>query len=80
MERIQAMMGIISIEAETDRIDIVYDLLQVTAAQIEDEIRKAGVALGKGWSDRLQRAFVDFLEETEIESVEGQSMPGGHSH
>lgn len=80
VERIQTMMGIISIKAEGNRIDIVYDLLQVTEAQIEDEISEAGIALGKGWSDRLRRAFVDFLEETEIESIEGQSLPGGHQH
>lgn len=80
IEQVQTMMGIISIKAEADRIDIVYDLLQVTAAQVEDEIGKAGVALGEGWSARLRRAFVDFLEETEIESIEGQSMPGGHHH
>lgn len=78
---VKAMMGIHSIRIEGDTIDIRYDLLQVTEAQIESVLAGVGATLDHCWSERLRRAFVHYFEETEISSLEVQdSGPARHSH
>ena len=77
---IKEMMGIVHIEIKGDTIDIQYDLLQVTEAQIESALAEVGATLGHSWSERLRRAFVHYFEETEISSLEVQPGAGGHDH
>lgn len=78
---INGMMGIRRIEIKTDTIDIQYDLLQVTEAQIESVLAGIGATLDHGWSERLRRSFVHYFEETEIASLEVQdSGSSRHSH
>ncbi len=73
------MMGIIQIELDDDLIHIQYDLLEATASQIEQAIEQSGTALGHVWSDRLKRAFVHYVEETQLENLEHQhEMHGCH--
>ncbi len=81
IEYIKAMMGIRSIEINGKSITIVYDLLQATESQIEQAISAAGVALGDDWMEKIRRALVHFMEETEVESLEVQpGSKGGHHH
>lgn len=77
---IKEMMGIGNIEIKGDTIDIHYDLIQVTEAQIESALAEVGATLGHSWSDQLRRAFVHYFEETEISSLEVQPGAGGHQH
>jgi YHS domain-containing protein len=77
---IKGMMGIENIEIKGDTIDIQYDLLQVTEAQIESALAEVGATLGHSWSKRLRRAFVHYFEETEIASLEVPSGAEGHHH
>ncbi|MBU6467635.1 MAG: YHS domain-containing protein [Betaproteobacteria bacterium] len=64
------MMGVIEICIEGDKIDILYDLMQVTAEQIADKLALIGTELGGRWMDRLKRAFINYEEECEIGSLE----------
>jgi YHS domain-containing protein len=77
---IKDMMGIKHLEIEGDTIDIQYDLLQVTEAQIESALFEVGATLDHSWSERLRRAFVHYFEETEIASLEVPPGAGGHYH
>tara|TARA_R110002111_G_scaffold236350_2_gene297551 strand:+ start:38 stop:541 length:504 start_codon:yes stop_codon:yes gene_type:complete len=79
---LQAMMGVEKVEITAGIINITYDLLQATEVQIESEISKTGVSLGQEWSDRLKRAFVHYLEESEIKSQSVTPPPrrGRHCH
>ena len=81
INHIRAMMGINDITIEGNVIKITYDLLQATEEQIEKEIAKSGGVLGQTWADRISRAFVQYMEETEVLTLE--TTPGsrrGHSH
>ena len=78
LENIQAMMGINNIEIDGDTINITYDLLQATEAQIEREIVNSGVTLGNDLAERLRRAFVHFMEETHLDTLEVR--PHNHDH
>jgi YHS domain-containing protein len=81
IEYIEAMMGIHSIEINGNCITIVYDLLQATESQIEKKITDAGLLLDSGLMEKIRRAFVHYIEETEVESLEVR--PGskcGHHH
>lgn len=81
MEGVGAMMGIKHIEVSGDMAVIRYDLLQATAEQIESHIGRVGLQLGNGWAERLQRGFIHFLEETEVDSLELPSKPEQpHTH
>lgn len=77
-ERLLGMMGMHSVQFKGPVVQITYDLLQVTAAQIEATLLAEGAQLGKGWGERLRRAFVHYLEETEVDNLEVRS--GGHGH
>ena len=64
------MMGIHEVCIEGDKIEIQYDLIQATAEQIADKLASIGADLGGGWMDRLKLAFINNLEEIEINSLE----------
>jgi len=72
------MMGIKSVNYDGVCWEISYDLIQVTANQIERTISEFGVRLGGGWAERLRRAFVHYVEETELLNLENAG--GSHSH
>lgn len=80
IECIEAMMGIHNIEINGDRITIVYDLLQATESQIEQTISDAGHVLGTDLMEKIRRAFVHYLEESELDSLEARPTKGGHCH
>lgn len=71
------MMGVESVSVSDDRLEIVYDLLQATEQQVEARLSEAGLALGEGWAERLRRAFVHYLEQCEVDSLECRP-PRGH--
>jgi YHS domain-containing protein len=69
-DALQAMMGIQTVSVEGNSIVIAYDLLQVTAEQVEVRLAEIGVQLGKDWTERLRRAFVHYEEECEVGNLE----------
>jgi copper chaperone CopZ len=77
---LQAMMGIKSVAVDGDKIEITYDLLQVTAEQIEAKMTEIGVQLGEGWMEQLSRAFVHYEEELEVGSLEVHKEKHFHQH
>lgn len=80
-DHIRAMMGIKDIVFNGDQIKVTYDLLQATEEQIEQEIANSGGVIGQNWADKLRRAFVHYMEETEVLTMEAR--PGsmrGHNH
>lgn len=82
-EHLLAMMGVHAVDIDADKLVITYDRLQATAAQIEATLQQAGAHLGEGWGERLRRAFVHYLEETEVASRAVRPGPhghGGHHH
>ncbi|MDZ4141558.1 MAG: YHS domain-containing protein [Methylotenera sp.] len=80
IEALQAMMGIKSVKVDGDKIEITYDLLQVTAEQIETKMAEIGVQLGEGWTEQLCRAFVHYAEELEVGSLEVHNEKNFHQH
>ena len=72
------MMGIHEVHIEGDKIEIQYDLIQVTAEQIAEKLALIGADLGEGWIDRLKLAFINNLEEIEINSLEVENRDGYH--
>ncbi len=70
IETLEEVMGIKSVEVNGDKIDITYDLLQITAGQIEKKMDEIGVQLGEGWAEKLHRAFMHNVEELEIDNLE----------
>jgi len=64
------MMGILEVCIDGDKLEIQYDLIQVTAEQIADKLALIGADLGGGWVERLKLAFINNMEEIEINSLE----------
>ncbi len=69
-ETLFMLHGIRSIDCSADMLRITYDLLQVSAEQIELRLADIGVKLGDGWTDRLRLAFVHYEEELETSGLE----------
>lgn len=64
------MPGVQEVHIEGDRLDIHYDLIEVTEEQIENRLAAVGTALGEGWADHLKRAFIHYEEEFEVGNLE----------
>ena len=76
--QISAMMGIEALSIEGANMEVTYDLLQATAAQIESALGEAGASLGEGWGDQLRRGFVYYTEECEIGQLQVGPSSGCH--
>ena len=63
-------IGILEIGIDCDKLEIKYDLIQVTAEQIADKLGLIGANLGGDCIDRLKLAFINNMEEIEINSLE----------
>lgn len=72
------MMGIHEVCIEGDKIEIQYDLIQATAEQIAEKLGLIGAELGGGWKDRIRLAFINYLEECEIDNLEVENKKGCH--
>lgn len=70
IENLSKMMGVKKVEIEHAHIYITYDLLQITEAQVEKEIENTGEILGKSMAEKLRRAFVHYLEDSELSNLE----------
>jgi hypothetical protein len=69
-DTLTSMMGVQDVHIDGDKLEIRYDLIQVTVEQIESKLVSVGAALGQGWADRLKRAFIHFEEESEVGTLE----------
>ena len=81
IKHVSSMMGVKNVGIDGHKIIITYDLLQATEDQIEREISQSGGVLGQGLAARLRRAFIHYMEETEVLTMEAR--PGsmrGHNH
>jgi len=69
---LRSMMGIreVHIDDMLIEIEMTYDLMVVTAEQIEARLAEIGLKLGEEWPERLRRGFVHFLEEFEVSGLE----------
>lgn len=47
-----------------------YDLMQATTEQIASKLALTGAELGGGWMGALKLAFINYLEEREVDSLE----------
>ncbi len=69
-DALTSMMGVQYVHIDGDNLEISYDLIQVTAEQIENKLVSVGASLGQGWTDRLRRVFTHFKEESEVDNLE----------
>lgn len=74
------MMGIKGVQYNGVHWEISYDLLQATTDQIERTMTDFGVRLGGTWAVKLRRAFVHYVEETELLNLENAGGPHSHHH
>src|SRR4030067_2490296 len=72
------MMGMHEVSIEGDKIEVQYDLIQVTAEQIADKLALIRANLGGGWIDRVKLALINNLEESESNSLEVEKRDGYH--
>ena len=71
VEALRAMMGVKAVEIDDgNTVTLTYDLIQVTAEQLEAKMGEAGARLGAGWAERLRRGFVHYMEECEVGNLE----------
>ena len=64
------MMGVRKVHINNMIFEITYDLMEVTAEQIEKKLVEMGLNLGEEWPERLRRSFINFVEEFEISGLD----------
>lgn len=62
---LDALPGIRTVDVSGNRIEIVCDLLQVEAGQIEARLVEVGALLGGGWVERLRQGLENCAEACE---------------
>lgn len=72
---LEAMMGVNAVAVEGDKVNVSYDLLQVTERQIEKALVNIGLQLGDGWVERLRRSWVHNTEEIERDNLAAPPPP-----
>ncbi len=75
---LEAMMGVVEVEINADKINITYDLIEVTTKQIEAVLEKTGNKTSKKYGEILKRAFIHYNEETILDNLEHNGDT--HSH
>lgn len=74
------MMGIKYIKIEGQKIDITFDLLEVTSKQIELTLERLGNEVSASWGASLKSAFIHYAEEAELDNLEDQHSTHKHHH
>lgn len=69
---LRKMIGIKEVTIDKNIVRITYDLLEATIEQIETTIEATGEKLTADWTEKFKRAFIHFLEETELDTMEEQ--------
>ena len=64
------MMGVCKVHVNNMIFEITYDLMEVTAEQIERRLAELGLSLGEEWTERLRSSFFNFVEEFEISGLD----------
>lgn len=64
-----ALMGVTGVTIQDDRLQISYDLMQVTQLRIEQALKELAVTLDNGWWQRLRRGGVRNAEENELSNL-----------
>lgn len=67
---LRKLKGVKAVKACDDCVEVSYDLLLISAEEIEEYIISCGEDLGHRLRDRLERVFVHVEEQTEISSLE----------
>jgi len=70
IEGLRSMMGVRKVHLNNMIFEITYDLMDVTAEQIEKRLVEMGVSMGEEWPERLRRSFINFVEELEISGLD----------
>lgn len=60
------VMGVDAVSVAGDRLEVTYDLLQVSLEELEAILVGIGARLGGNWVESLRRAWIHESEETEI--------------
>jgi len=63
------LMSVRNIMIEGDSLSIDYNLLEITAGQIEATLVRAGALMGSGWAERLKRGWIHYTEENELDNL-----------
>lgn len=69
-ELLSGLMGVNTVTASGDTIEVTYDLLQVGMKELQAALGNAGARLGGDWVQRLHHALIHESEEWELESRE----------
>ena len=78
INHVHALMGVESVDVRGAKVVVGYDLLQVTAEQIEAAFEAAKAHLADGWAARLRRGFVHYSEECEIGHLQATRRSSCH--
>ena len=63
------LMSVRNLHIDADRVSIDYNLLEISASQIEAALEQAGARMGSGWAARLKRNWIHYTEENELDNL-----------
>lgn len=74
-DQLLRLMGIQSVTITNKNIVICYDLLHVTALQIEQALLQIEAVLEMKWYHQLQRGWIHYIEEIELDNLAAPIPP-----
>lgn len=75
--QIRALMGVESLEVNSDEIFVVYDLFQVSLEDIENVIIRSQGYLKETITDKVRRGIIHYSEDCELDNLAHLTKGGG---
>jgi len=70
---LEHLMGVQSVKVHDKTVEIIYDLLQCKAKQVEHCLVEVGAKFGTGWADRMRLGWILYTEENELDHLEADA-------
>lgn len=68
-DHLMQLVGLKEVTIKGSHLHVIYDLLQITEQHIEKALEEVGAKLGGNWLHKLNRAWVHYSEETELDNL-----------
>ena len=74
-DHLMGLVGLKEVAIKGSHLLVSYDLLQITEQHIENALTEIGTKLGESWLHKLNRAWIHYSEETELDNLAAPPGP-----
>ncbi|MDX1751252.1 hypothetical protein [Methylophaga sp.] len=69
IEALSSLMGVLNVKINRNKLEIEYDLMQVSLQEIQEFILSTGLNLDQSWLNKIHSAYVNLNEHGELDNL-----------